>query len=506
MVFGWLTIGVFLFSEAELFPNESLQVKMEEGNDDTETKHNGDVRPTNDHLNSSSGLRETTQESVLDNRFCTSSTSKELGQGSEDIKTFATLPSRDSLVLSEVTNGWVLHSETGVHVVEIPPGTLASVQQGINMQEDVNKWEGVGENRLKKWVNCEKNFGQAKKRRTSEIQGSVDSVLSQDVSSDSIDARSNPSGDFPSVDSPAEVVLHGKFPYHVVKKKRQRLVCPTCGKTFGKIDHFTLHLRVHTGERPYACDICHKTFSFVNNLQRHMRSHTGDKRYLCHLCGSAFIQKTTLEDHIAVHTKEKKHPCKLCGKFFKSSSCLRAHSKRHKLGSVRKRHENLNQPEHSDSVKHAESILMDDGLVRFVCRICNRDYASKNSLAIHVQHHSSTKPFACNLCKKSFWQRAHLEIHERTHTGERPFTCNTCGKSFTYAGGLSTHVRLHTGEKPYKCDICNSAYTQQAHLKSHLRTHSGEKPYECKACGKKYRNKVDLRFHLKRNDACNKVS
>ena len=51
--------------------------------------------------------------------------------------------------------------------------------------------------------------------------------------------------------------------------------CDVCGATCADRSNLVVHMRVHTGERPYKCDVCHAAFSESGHLSRHMRTHTG---------------------------------------------------------------------------------------------------------------------------------------------------------------------------------------------------------------------------------------
>jgi uncharacterized Zn-finger protein len=70
--------------------------------------------------------------------------------------------------------------------------------------------------------------------------------------------------------------------------------CTTCPRKFLAPSALRVHVRTHTGEKPYPCTFpgCEYACSQSGSLKTHVRTHTGEKPYPCTYrgCDKAFNQ------------------------------------------------------------------------------------------------------------------------------------------------------------------------------------------------------------------------
>ncbi|XP_056298272.1 gastrula zinc finger protein xFG20-1-like isoform X2 [Pseudoliparis swirei] len=229
---------------------------------------------------------------------------------------------------------------------------------------------------------------------------------------------------------------------------RKLLRCSVCAKTFKQRGNLNIHMRTHTGVKPFGCSVCSKRFTQKAGLDYHLKIHTGEKPFVCSLCGKSFRHKGAVTSHMATHTGVKPVGCGVCHKRFRAPAQLKGHKC---VG------------EHSRRLGGQE----DERRVPLSCGECDATFPNNYLLVTHMRMHRGKKLFTCGICGQKRQFSSHLEIHMRTHTGEKPYSCSVCGKRFSQRGIMSQHMAVHSGVKPFSCTACSRRFFWHFQIKKH---------------------------------------
>ncbi|KAM4604910.1 uncharacterized protein ACJ7VT_017220 [Polymixia lowei] len=110
-------------------------------------------------------------------------------------------------------------------------------------------------------------------------------------------------------------------------------LCGMCGKLFPTKECLLEHLQTHV--KIHVCEFCGKVFRWQVDLSVHVRCHTGEKPFNCKVCGKGFSRKSHMEIHKRTHTGEKPYRCDVCGKCFNMTSSMNRHYRTHSLGQMK---------------------------------------------------------------------------------------------------------------------------------------------------------------------------
>jgi len=149
--------------------------------------------------------------------------------------------------------------------------------------------------------------------------------------------------------------LSNHMQYHNKSEHGEGFVCKICKCISVSRSKLRRHMMIHTGEKPFKCTLCDKQFRlkmflkshmnshngikklakdpcsvcgkivWAHNMPLHMRTHTGEKPFECSICLKRFPKKSNLEGHMRGHTGEKPFACSGCDKRFALYSNMMTH-------------------------------------------------------------------------------------------------------------------------------------------------------------------------------------
>lgn len=335
--------------------------------------------------------------------------------------------------------------------------------------------------------------------------------------------------------------------------------CRFCAKVFGSDSALQIHLRSHTGERPFKCNICGNRFSTKGNLKVHFQRHkekyphiqmnpypvpehldniptsTGipygmsippekpvtswldTKPVLPTLTTSVGLPlPPTLPSLTPFIKTEEPAPIPISHSAASPPGSVKSDSgapepATRNLGGLPEEVEGSTVPpsggKSEESSMAASSIQAASNSAlsspALDCAPGGATTFTNPLLPLMSEQFKAKFPFGGLLDSAQASETSKLQqlVENIDKKATDPNECIICHRVLSCQSALKMHYRTHTGERPFKCKICGRAFTTKGNLKTHYSVHRAMPPlrvqHSCPICQKKFTNAVVLQQHIR---------
>ncbi|KAI8481544.1 hypothetical protein Bbelb_407500 [Branchiostoma belcheri] len=319
------------------------------------------------------------------------------------------------------------------------------------------------------------------------------------------------------------LVMTGSGQYKTTEPSKpagKRIYCDYCDHSTTRPRDMKVHVRLHTGERPYACPDCPFRAIQSHHLQKHRRYHQANLAEKCKLCTFSCRSASLLRSHVQLHNDKKNwHRCPHCS--FTTSSYRVANThirKQHVLSGftvatstlpVKKKSPpqqdedvvsvNSSKNEEagqSPSLKQSSDMVgerLDPAMDKHEADSDSADDYEEQADILSVTHEEESTDQSntdgveecqvkCDQCEHSSATYVDHLIHLSVHTNDKTILCDQCDYTTSNESLFKEHWQTHTSENQFKCDLCSFIGTGRANLLQHQSFHSAKQALKCRWC------------------------
>ncbi|XP_069507918.1 gastrula zinc finger protein XlCGF57.1-like [Ambystoma mexicanum] len=150
---------------------------------------------------------------------------------------------------------------------------------------------------------------------------------------------------------------------------------------------------------------------------------------------------------------------------------------------------------------------------RFSCTECQKRFARKEDLALHVEIHNAPSQVSCtkkgndqentkqeiplfySVNRENFHQKCNLKQGQKIYIRKKDLLCSQSENRCNEEVKLERPQSIHAKERPFPCYVCKKSFIQKKHLKRHQAIHTEVKSFPCNQCGNRFVRMENLQRH-----------